>query len=151
MARVSQKNTGIEILLRRALHRKGLRYKLHDRTLPGSPDIVFPRFNAVLFVHGCYWHSHGCYRSTIPKSRREFWTHKFGTNRSRDEKSRGLLVVARWRVLTVWECALLGKLSRPVGDVADVVKSWLESDLVLGEIEGRPAGDVISTTGRQCT
>ena len=65
---VGQKDTGAEILLRRALHKIGLRYKLHDRSLPGSPDIVFPRFHAVVFVHGCYWHSHGCHRSTVPKN-----------------------------------------------------------------------------------
>lgn len=137
MGRVGQKNTGAEMLLRRALHRKGLRYRLHDRSLPGSPDIVFPRFNSVLFVHGCYWHSHGCYRSTIPKSDREFWTNKFETNRIRDERSQKLLVSEGWRVLTVWECALRGKLSSPVEDVADAVRDWLESEVPMGEIDGR--------------
>lgn len=137
MARVGQKNTGAEMMLRRALHRRGLRYRLHDRSLPGSPDIVFPRFNSVLFVHGCYWHSHGCYRSTIPKSSREFWTNKFETNRTRDERSRKLLVSQGWRVLTVWECALRGKLSSPVEDVADAVWDWLGSEVQMGEIEGR--------------
>jgi DNA mismatch endonuclease (patch repair protein) len=137
MGRVGQKNTGAEMLLRRALHRKGLRYRLHDRSLPGSPDIVFPRFKSVLFVHGCYWHSHGCYRSTIPKSSREFWTNKFETNRTRDERTRKLLVSQGWRVLTVWECALRGKLSSPVEDVANAVGDWLESEAQMGEIEGR--------------
>jgi DNA mismatch endonuclease (patch repair protein) len=139
MARVGQKNTGAEMMLRRALHRRGLRYRLHDRSLPGSPDIVFPRFKSVLFVHGCYWHSHGCYRSKIPKSSREFWTNKFETNRTRDERSRKLLVSQGWRVLTVWECALRGKLSSPVEDVADAVWDWLASKAQIGEIEGRPA------------
>ena len=92
MSRVGQKNTGTEILLRAALHRAGLRYRLHDRSLPGSPDLVFPRFRAVVFVHGCYWHSHGCYRSTVPKSWRQFWTAKFDANRSRDEKNLNLLL-----------------------------------------------------------
>ncbi|MGV1989999.1 very short patch repair endonuclease [Agrobacterium sp. 22-221-1] len=137
MASVGQKNTGAEMLLRRALHRKGLRYRLHDRSLPGSPDIVFPRFKAVLFVHGCYWHSHGCYRSTVPKSRREFWTDKFATNRSRDERSGKLLVTEGWRVLTVWECALRGKSSSPAGEIADAVWDWLQSEAQIGEIEGR--------------
>ena len=90
MVSVGQKDTGAEMLLRRALHRKGLRYRLHDKSLPGSPDIVFPRFNAVLFIHGCYWHSHGCYRSTIPKSRVEFWEDKFEANRVRDLRSRDI-------------------------------------------------------------
>lgn len=137
MASVGQKNTGAEMMLRRALHRRGLRYRLHDRSLPGSPDLVFTRFKSALFVHGCYWHSHGCYRSTIPKSRREFWTNKFETNRTRDERSRKLLASQGWRVLTVWECALRGKLASPVEDVADAVLDWLESDVQMGEIEGQ--------------
>lgn len=137
MARVGQKNTGAELMLRRALHRKGLRYKLHDRSLPGSPDIVFPRFKAVLFVHGCYWHSHGCYRSTVPKSRREFWIDKFQANRLRDERSRKVLASEGWRVLTVWECALRGKLSSSVDYIADAVGEWLASEAQIGEIEGR--------------
>src|SRR5882672_7575029 len=92
MASVGQKDTGAELLLRRSLHRIGLRYRLHDRSLPGSPDLVFPRFNAVVFVHGCYWHSHGCYLSTIPKANRRFWVTKFATNRLRDEKNVKLLL-----------------------------------------------------------
>jgi DNA mismatch endonuclease (patch repair protein) len=81
MSAVGRKDTGAELLLRSALHRIGLRYRLHDRSLPGTPDLVFPRFCAVIFVHGCYWHSHGCYRSTVPKSHRKFWIAKFAANR----------------------------------------------------------------------
>src|ERR1700733_2282397 len=92
MASVGQKDTGAEVLLRRALHKIGLRYKLHENSLPGSPDLVFPGFRAVVFVHGCYWHSHGCYRSTVPKSRREFWTGKFAANRARDSRNELRLV-----------------------------------------------------------
>src|SRR5438105_14342686 len=113
MSCVGQKNTGAEILLRTSLHRIGLRYRLHDRSLPGSPDLVFPRFHAVVFVHGCYWHSHGCYRSTVPKSRHEFWTEKFRANRSRDEKNVKLLLESGRRVLTVWECSLRGRTAKP--------------------------------------
>src|SRR5882672_8688942 len=92
MASVGQKDTGAELLLRRALHNIGLRYRLHDRSLPGSPDLVFPRLRAVVFVHGCYWHSHGCYRSTVPKSRNEFWIEKFTANQKRDGRNIGLLM-----------------------------------------------------------
>src|SRR5690348_16128970 len=87
MASVGQKDTGAEIILRSMLHKAGFRYCLHDRRLPGSPDLVFPRYGAVIFVHGCYWHSHGCHKSTVPKSRRTFWTEKFTTNRRRDERN----------------------------------------------------------------
>jgi DNA mismatch endonuclease (patch repair protein) len=138
MASVGQKDTGAELLLRSALHKIGLRYRLHDRSLPGSPDLVFPRFHAVVFVHGCYWHSHGCYRSTIPKSRREFWTEKFHANRSRDERNVSGLLEGEWRVLTVWECALRGKTTRTPTVVAETTRAWLESSESSGEIVGAP-------------
>lgn len=138
MASVGQKDTGAELELRRALHQFGLRYRLHDRSLPGSPDIVFSRFRAVVFVHGCYWHSHGCYRSTVPKSRREFWTDKFSANRSRDEKNVASLLKDGWRVLTVWECALMGKIAEPPSAVARTVKEWLESSDTVGQVAGTP-------------
>ena len=136
MAAVGQKNTGAEMKLRRAIHKTGLRYRLHDRTLPGSPDLVFPRFNAVVFVHGCYWHSHGCYRSTVPKSHKEFWTGKFDANRARDERNVAHLRAEGWRVLTVWECALVGRTAMPPEEVAQDVASWLAGDEATGEIGG---------------
>jgi DNA mismatch endonuclease, patch repair protein len=136
MSRVGQKDTGPEIILRSSLHTAGLRYRLHDRGLPGSPDLVFPRFHTVVFVHGCYWHSHGCYRSTVPKSRQEFWAEKFDANRSRDERNLRLLREDGWRVLTVWECALMGKTAKTTIDVAKAVKAWLVSSEDIGEIAG---------------
>ena len=136
MSSVGQKNTGAELLLRRALHKIGLRYRLHDRSLPGSPDLVFNRFSAVVFVHGCYWHSHGCYRSTVPKSGREFWTEKFRANRSRDKKNVSDLKKRGWRVLTIWECALRGKMAQPSLAIAEAVQAWLDSSRSSGEIGG---------------
>lgn len=133
MSAVGQKDTGAEKMLRQALHRIGLRYKLHDRSLPGSPDVVFPRYKAAIFVHGCYWHSHGCYRSTVPKSHRNFWTDKFSANRARD-KNRNLLLSEGWQVLTVWECALRGKAATSATGVAAAVKTWLASSLECDEI-----------------
>ena len=134
MSCVGQKDTGAEMLLRSALHHIGLRYTLHDRSLPGSPDLVFPRFSCVVFIHGCYWHSHGCYRSTVPKSRREFWTDKFHANRLRDQRAVKSLLKAGWRVLTVWECALRGKTAQSPATVARSVRNWLESARKIGEI-----------------
>ena len=136
MASVGQKDTGPEILLRSALHKCGLRYRLHDRNLPGSPDLVFPRFSAVIFVHGCYWHSHGCYRSTIPKSRRGFWIKKFKDNKDRDERKIRQLLEKGWRVQIVWECALAGKNSRPVDFIVDAVCAWLNGADARAEISG---------------
>jgi DNA mismatch endonuclease (patch repair protein) len=137
MASVGQKDTGAEVLLRKALHRRGLRYKLHDRSLPGRPDMVFPRFEAVVFVHGCYWHSHGCHRSTVPKTRRVFWTSKFAANKVRDGKKRAELLALGWRVLTVWECTLSGKTSKPTDVLAKKVETWLNSKKRTGNFGGR--------------
>lgn len=134
MASVGQKNTGAEIVLRKALHRRGLRYKLHDRRLPGSPDLVLPRFKAVVFVHGCYWHSHGCYRSTVPKTRKAFWTTKFAANRRRDAKKRLELLHSGWRVLILWECTLVGKTATPIERLSERIDRWLYSKSRFKEI-----------------
>ncbi len=139
MASVGQKDTGAELLLRSSLHKIGLRYRLHDRSLPGSPDLVFPRFRAVAFVHGCYWHAHGCYKSTVPKSRRIFWTDKFAANRARDERNIRLLLEHGWRVMIVWECALLGKNALPVNEVTARACAWLRGIELRGQIGGSPS------------
>ena len=125
MSRVGQKDTGAEMKLRSALHKGGMRYRLHDRRLPGTPDLVFGRFSAVTFIHGCYWHSHGCYKSTIPKSHRGFWESKFSANRARDDRNIKALHALGWRVLIVWECALLGKNAMPIEQVTQLLRSWL--------------------------
>ena len=125
MARVQSRNTGPELILRRALHARGLRYKLHDSALPGSPDLVFPRYGAVCFVHGCFWHRHdGCPRATTPATNREYWERKFGANVRRDGKHRTALLEAGWRVGIVWECALRPK--NRVKEVVDSVERWLK-------------------------
>lgn len=134
MSRVGQKDTSPEIFLRSALHKTGLRYRLHDRTLPGSPDLIFPRFRSVVFVHGCFWHSHGCYRSTVPSSRREFWEDKFCANRRRDARDIALLRERGWRVMIVWECALIGKNAFAPQNVVDRVRTWLAGTGGCGEI-----------------
>ena len=136
MSRVGQKDTGPETMLRSALHKAGLRYRLHDRALPGSPDLVFPRFHAVTFVHGCYWHSHGCYKSTLPRSRRGFWENKFSANRARDDRNIAQLQRRSWRVLVVWECALVGKHALPLCEVAERCRAWLAGTEERGEISG---------------
>ena len=137
MAGIPSKHTLTELLLRKALHHIGIRYRLHNRQLPGSPDLVLKRFDAVIFVHGCYWHSHGCYKSTVPQTHQEFWTKKFSINRTRDQKNVTQLLEHGWRVMTVWECALRGKTSYPPVTIANWVKSWLESSQVTGNIAGR--------------
>jgi DNA mismatch endonuclease (patch repair protein) len=106
MASVGTRNTGPELLLRKALHRLGFRFRLHARYLPGSPDIILPKFKLAIFVHGCFWHAHGCRLSTIPSTRRHFWRDKFQANRLRDRTKKAQLLASGWRVVTVWQCAL---------------------------------------------
>lgn len=134
MASVGQRDTGVEMMLRSALHRMGLRYRLHVRSLPGSPDLVFPRYRAVVFVHGCYWHAHGCHRSTVPRSSQGFWSEKFAANKLRDAKKETALLDAGWRVMTVWECTLRGKTARQPEKVAAAIRSWLHSSARRGRV-----------------
>lgn len=109
MARIRGRDTGPELKFRKALHSEGLRYRLHDRRLPGSPDLVLPKFRAAVFVHGCFWHRHRhCRHATVPAVRREFWKAKFRGNVLRDERTTGCLLALGWRVAIIWECGLTG-------------------------------------------
>lgn len=109
MRSVRSKNTKPEVALRSALHSLGYRFRLHAKELPGRPDIVFRKAKACIFVHGCFWHRHGCPKTTTPKSNEEFWNSKFEANIFRDAKSVDLLLSTGWRVLVVWECGLSNK------------------------------------------
>ncbi len=112
MSRVRHHDTEPELRLRRELHALGLRFRLHRRDLPGTPDIVLPRYRAVVFVHGCFWHRHdGCRRATTPKSNVDMWLQKFAANVARDIRSQEALSAAGWRVYVVWECELSGRMT----------------------------------------
>lgn len=107
MARVRGKDTKPEMIVRRTAHRLGHRFRLHRKDLPGSPDLVFPRRRAVVFVHGCFWHGHACRRgSRTPKSNAAYWSEKIARNRARDAASEAALVEMGWRVLVIWECEI---------------------------------------------
>ena len=107
MSRIKNRNTLPEIAVRSMLHRLGLRFRLHRNDMPGSPDIVLPRFRTAVFVHGCFWHRHkGCRFAYQPKSRVSFWTSKFENNVKRDREKHSALKQLGWRVLVVWECEL---------------------------------------------
>ena len=127
MSSVGQRNTAPEMKLRMVLHKTGLRYRLHEKKLPGSPDIVFPRFKAVLFVHGCFWHRHGCKATTTPGTNADFWRKKFDENIARDRRNIGALQDEGWRVAVIWECALKGK-GALTDRVAEQIHDWLISD-----------------------
>jgi len=107
MRAIRKKNTRPELTVRKQVHALGYRFRLHRRDLPGSPDLVLARHQAVIFVHGCFWHQHaGCRHSNIPRSRPEYWLPKLARNVRRDKEARARLQAAGWRVLTLWECEL---------------------------------------------
>ena len=107
MSRIKGKNTKPEMLVRKYLHAQGFRYKLHDKTLPGKPDLVLPKYKTVIFIHGCFWHGHSsCKYFTIPKTRTEWWTEKITKNKANDEKAVKLLKKEGWKIITIWECKL---------------------------------------------
>lgn len=108
MARIRGRDTKPEVAIRRGLHGRGLRFRLHRKDLLGRPDLVFPRHGAVIFVHGCFWHGHECPMFKWPRTRREFWETKITKNQERDQIAIVSLRDQGWRVLTVWECALRG-------------------------------------------
>lgn len=109
MSRIRGSNTKLEVLVRKGLHARGLRYRLGGAKLPGRPDIVLPKYRTVVFVHGCFWHGHDCPLYRLPKTRPEFWAEKIGKNRARDQRVTSELEAIGWRVLTVWECSLRGQ------------------------------------------
>lgn len=105
MARIRAKDTRPELIVRSLVHRMGYRFRLHRRDLPGTPDLVFPRLKAVIFVHGCFWHRHSCANGrVVPGTRRKFWVEKFAANQRRDRRNRQALVRLGWKVLVLWEC-----------------------------------------------
>lgn len=106
MQQVKNKDTGPERTVRSLLHSLGYRFRLHRKDLPGTPDIVFPSRRLVVFVHGCFWHGHGCRIGKLPKSRLDYWEPKISTNRERDFRKEAALTLSGWRVVVVWQCEL---------------------------------------------
>lgn len=108
MSRIRGADTKLELMVRKGLHARGLRFRLGGRGLPGRPDVVLPKHCAVVFVHGCFWHGHTCHLFRVPKTRSEFWTEKIESNRKRDERVKVQLIAAGWNVFEIWECSLRG-------------------------------------------
>lgn len=125
MSGIRGKNTHPEMLIRKGLHARGFRYRLHDSTLPGKPDMVFRERSAVIFVNGCFWHGHNCHLFRWPSSRAEFWKQKILRNRKKDAETTRVLNMNGWRILTIWECALKGRSKYPVNDVIESAAKWL--------------------------
>ena len=136
MASIRGKDTWPEMIVRRGLHARGFRYRLHDRRLPGRPDLVLPRRRAVILVHGCFWHGYHGPLFRWPESRAEFWRQKITGNRERDAGNLGRLRAFGWRVLVIWECAFRGSRKRPADSVLNEAAAWLESGDRCRELEG---------------
>jgi len=107
MSRIRSGNTKPEMLVRKFLHANGYRYKLHDKTLPGKPDIVLPKYKTIIFIHGCFWHGHkNCKYFVVPKTRTKWWLNKINTNKTNDAKAVKALKKEGWKIIPVWECQL---------------------------------------------
>lgn len=140
MRGIRSKNTRPELRVRQGLHARGLRYRLHVRDLPGVPDLVFPKFRAVIFVHGCFWHGHGCHMFRWPSTRREFWRDKISHNQEVDARAVTALASDGWRIAEVWECALRGSRRLPPDEIMTSLEDWLKGALPRLEI---PAADEV--------
>lgn len=147
MSRIRGRDTKPEMSVRQGLHARGLRYRLQNRKLPGRPDLAFPRHGVVVFVHGCFWHMHGCALSKLPSTRPDFWKQKLEGNAARDRRSIAALQAAGWRVLVIWECALRGRarlnrevaLDRAERFITEVARDRLEIAGALGSSKSSQA------------
>lgn len=147
MSRIRSKDTSPELALRRALHARGFRYRLHSRRVVGRPDLILYRHSAVVFVHGCFWHRHeGCRFTTFPSTRPDFWQAKFDANVRRDREVRALLAKEGWRVATIWECSL--RRPKQVAITVDLIAAWLPADTPTIEIGEWNAPDGTAVIGR---
>ena len=136
MAGIRAKHTAPELAVRKALHRRGFRYSLYARAVPGKPDLVLRSRNVVIFVHGCFWHAHDCRFFRLPETRREFWQKKLARNQERDKDVSIQLEKAGWRQLIIWECATRGQHREAIDQVADRAAAWIKSAESRGEIRG---------------
>lgn len=143
MAGIQGRDTKPEMAIRSALHRRGFRFRLYRKDLPGKPDMVFARYRAAVFVHGCFWHGHDCHLFRWPQTREDFWREKINTNVERDRRQTAALLDGGWRVATIWECALKGRTRLPFDTIVEGCSAWLISEKTILELKGDEAG----TTG----
>jgi len=126
MSGILGKNTKPEIIIRKALFAKGYRYKLHDKKLPGKPDLVLKKYSTVIFIHGCFWHGHDCHLFKWPKTRPEFWRKKITRNMEKDQEVIKQLKKEGWKIITVWECAIKGKGKHPLETILQRITKALQ-------------------------
>lgn len=136
MASIRGRNTKPELTVRKGLHALGFRYSLHSSRFPGRPDIVLAKHNAVVFIHGCYWHGHRCGAAKLPSSNESYWHPKIERTRMRDAKNASAVESAGWRSLTIWECALRGKSALGPERVIEMAAQWIMAGTSSSEIAG---------------
>lgn len=134
MSGIRGKNTQPELFIRKKLFAMGFRYRLHVKKLPGSPDIVLPKYRAAIFVNGCFWHGHDCRLYREPKTNSEFWKNKIDRNRENDKKNLHMLELSNWRVMYIWECALKNMPDEQLEYLSTAVEKWLLSNELFLEL-----------------
>lgn len=138
MSRIRSTDTKPEMLLRKALFARGFRYRLNAKSLPGKPDLVFRQFGAVIMVHGCFWHGHiNCVRYRPPATRGDYWNPKIAVNQQRDRQAAVDLSELGWRVMTIWECAIVGKFRLNIDDVALACEAFFRSNELSATLRSR--------------
>jgi DNA mismatch endonuclease (patch repair protein) len=136
MSSIRCRDTEPERIIRKLLHSRGFRFRLNSNKLPGKPDLVLPKYSAVIFVHGCFWHGHNCKYFRLPSSRRLFWEKKIESNRQRDMATSKTLREMEWRVIEVWECAIRVKSPKEIQKVGDSIANWLTGNSTYKSIRG---------------
>ena len=125
MSKISGRDTRPEKIVRAALHRRGFRFSLHRKDLPGRPDIVLPAYDTVVFVNGCFWHYHDCQHFQLPRSNRQFWETKLTSNHKRDKRNIAMLCHLNWHIAIVWECSLRGRTPAFIEKSMDELELWM--------------------------
>lgn len=137
MAAIKGSHTRPELVIRKAMHAAGLRYRLHVKDLPGKPDLVFPRHRAAVFVNGCFWHQHECHLFKWPATRQDFWKEKISRNVLNDERAVKELRKDGWRIAVIWECALKGRTRLDFDETMQRLAAWIKSSEETITIRGR--------------
>lgn len=138
MSGIRSKNTRPELFVRKGLHALGFRFRLHDKGIPGTPDLVLPKFRTLINVHGCFWHGHGCRHCKVPSTNTDFWLKKIGANCLRDNETIQQQLDSGWRCLVIWECAIRLAQRRPEElDVINISASWLNRGGCFATIDER--------------